>query len=99
MPEYARSRFMLVWLNAITLPTIIVTIASAQMSPNQREDTVAKVKLNTRMNAANTAALVVTDMKAVIGVGAPSYTSGVHMWNGTTETLNANPTAISPMPT
>ena len=29
--------------------------------------------------------------KAAIGVGAPSYTSGVHMWNGTAETLKARP--------
>ena len=28
------------------------------------------------------AAFVAADMNAVTGVGAPSYTSGVHMWNG-----------------
>ena len=27
------------------------------------------------------------DMNAVTGVGAPSYTSGTHMWNGTAATL------------
>ena len=32
-------------------------------------------------------------MNAVTGVGAPWYTSGVHMWNGTAATLNANPTS------
>ena len=35
-------------------------------------------------------------MNAVTIVGAPSYASGVHMWNGTADTLNANPTASSP---
>ena len=25
-------------------------------------------------------------------MGAPSYTSGVHIWNGTADTLNARPT-------
>ena len=30
-------------------------------------------------------------MNAVIGLGAPWYTSGVHMWNGTAEILNAEP--------
>jgi hypothetical protein len=35
-------------------------------------------------------------MNAVTGVGAPWYTSGVHMWNGTAAILNANPTARSP---
>ena len=28
-------------------------------------------------------------------VGAPSYTSGVHIWKGTAETLNARPTRIN----
>src|SRR5450759_3332559 len=32
-------------------------------------------------------------MKAVIGVGAPSYTSGVHMWNGTAAILKPKPTS------
>ena len=31
----------------------------------------------------------------MIDVGAPSYTSGVHIWNGTAETLNARPTKIN----
>ena len=29
--------------------------------------------------------------KAVTGVGEPSYTSGVHMWNGTAPTLKREP--------
>ena len=35
---------------------------------------------------------------ALIGVGAPSYTSGAHMWNGAAATLNPKPTSISAMP-
>ena len=31
----------------------------------------------------------------MIEVGAPSYTSGVHIWNGTADTLNASPTRIN----
>ena len=30
-------------------------------------------------------------MNAVTGVGAPWYTSGVHMWNGTAATLKPRP--------
>jgi len=37
-------------------------------------------------------------MKPVTGVGAPWYTSGVHMWNGTAATLNPKPTRISAAP-
>ena len=37
-------------------------------------------------------------MKDVTVVGAPWYTSGVHMWNGAAETLNASPARIIAMP-
>ena len=37
-------------------------------------------------------------MNAVTGLGAPSYTSGVHMWNGTAAILNASPTSRSTTP-
>ncbi|MGC4080947.1 MAG: hypothetical protein QM736_02215 [Vicinamibacterales bacterium] len=39
------------------------------------------------------------DMKPVTAGGAPSYASGVHMWNGTADTLNAKPTSSSPIAT
>ena len=32
-----------------------------------------------------------TERYAVTGVGAPSYTSGTHIWNGTIAILNPNP--------
>ena len=51
---------------------------------------------NTRTNAANAAALTPVDMKPVTAGGAPSYASGVHMWNGTADTLNAKPTSSRP---
>ena len=37
-------------------------------------------------------------MKEVTGVGAPWYTSGVQVWNGTAATLNPRPTSSSAMP-
>src|SRR5207237_1301420 len=42
---------------------------------------------------ANAAAFTPAAMNPVTGAGAPSYTSGTHMWNGTAATLNANPEA------
>src|SRR3546814_4478416 len=36
--------------------------------------------------------------KVATGVGAPSYTSGVHMWNGTAEILNASPASTKLRP-
>ena len=44
---------------------------------------------------ANPATFGTTAKKLVIEVGAPSYTSGVHIWNGTAETLNARPTRMN----
>ena len=44
-----------------------------------------------RSSIANDAAFEPTDRKPVIGVGAPSYTSGAHMWNGTAAILKPMP--------
>src|SRR3954465_932054 len=52
-----------------------------------------------RRSAANAAAFVAAAMNAVTGVGAPSYTSGVHMWNGAADTLNPKPTNNNTRPT
>jgi hypothetical protein len=51
-----------------------------------------------RSSAANAATFVADAMNAVTGVGAPWYTSGVHMWNGTAATLNPRPTSSSTIP-
>src|ERR1700744_4215912 len=55
-------------------------------------------KSKKRRNAPIAAAFVAVAMNAVIGVGAPSYTSGVHWWNGATDALKAKPTIVSPIP-
>ncbi len=54
----------------------------------------------TRMRRVTTSAavFVAADMNAVTDVGAPWYTSGVHMWNGAAETLNASPARIIARP-
>ena len=44
---------------------------------------------NILIKTANAAILGTTAKKAVIDVGAPSYTSGVHIWKGAIEILNA----------
>src|ERR1700730_3220225 len=44
-----------------------------------------------RTNMAMPATLGAAAKNAVIGGGAPSYTSGVHMWNGTADTLKQKP--------
>src|SRR5271165_2792920 len=51
-----------------------------------------------RRNTPSAATLVVTAMNAVTGVGAPSYTSGVHWWKGATEALKHRPATHSATP-
>src|SRR6478735_1645084 len=51
-----------------------------------------------RISIAKDAAFEPTERNAVIGVGAPSYTSGAHMWNGTAAILKPNPTRSSAIP-
>src|ERR1700730_13174260 len=73
-------------------------IASAPTAGRQSLRNSGKDTWNTRSSAANPATLVADDMKAVTGVGAPWYTSGVHMWNGTAATLNPRPTSNNAKP-
>ena len=52
----------------------------------------------TRSRVARAIVFVAVAMNAMTAVGAPSYTSGVHMWNGAAEALNASPVTTSAMP-
>src|SRR5262245_60669880 len=96
MLEYARSRLMSVWAIARMAPATIDSADSTQITGCQSQVTGWNATLNTRISAANAATLVAADMNPVTAVGAPWYTSGAHMWNGTAETLNANPIASRP---
>src|SRR5262245_37109585 len=96
-------RFMFVCTSASKFPTNTVAIASADSTGIQiglSTSSAAPKPFNTnRNNAPNAAAFTPTAMNPVTGVGAPSYTSGAHMWNGTAATLNPNPTTTNTNPT
>ena len=77
---------------------MIVTAASAASAGPQFSCSTASAWSNSRRITANAATLVAVAMKAVIGVGAPWYTSGDHWWKGATDALNASPAAASAMP-
>src|SRR5215211_5280423 len=96
MLEYASMRLTLFCSTPSTAPRIIVAAAIAPSTGIQWPCSGSSVERNTRTNAPNAAALTPVDMNAVTMVGAPSYASGVHMWNGTAETLKQKPTASSP---
>src|SRR5262245_45566661 len=96
MLEYASIRLTFDCATPTTVPTIIVAAATAQPTPLHRQRSGSNAERNVRANAANAAAFTPVDMKPVTEGGAPSYASGVHMWNGTAAILNANPTSSRP---
>ena len=95
---YASIRFRLRCASATRFPTTIVIAANHQTISVHTTVTGPSASSSTRSIAANAAALTAAAMNAVMGVGAPSYTSGVHMWNGTAATLKAKPTSSMPIP-
>src|SRR5579862_5167785 len=99
MLEYASIRLTLDCETPTTVPTIIVAAAMTHSTVLQSSRIGSSAVMNTRTNAANAAAFTPVDMNPVTAGGAPSYASGVHMWNGTAETLNAKPTSSSPIAT
>src|SRR4029079_3812854 len=80
------------------LPTVIVSAASVQKSGCHTSLWFQKAMYTRFRRATNPAVFDATDRNAVIGVGAPSYVSGAHVWNGTADTLNAKPATTNTMP-
>src|SRR5690349_13392213 len=90
-------RLMLSWRTAVMFPIVIViaaitTIGLAQPSVPYGMMSPPRAMPNIRIIAAIAAALTAAAMYAVNGVGAPSYASGAHMWNGTAAILKPNAT-------
>src|SRR5216684_5681699 len=85
-------RLTLFCMSAPKLPIVMDSAAEIQISGYHPVLVVAN---KTRSITANAAALGPVDIKATTGAGAPSYTSGVHMWKGADATLKPRPTIIS----
>src|SRR5690242_12681518 len=94
MDEYASIRLILDCVNAAIFPAVIVTIDSASNSMRQSVFRDGSPSRKIRRSIANDAAFDPTERNAVTGVGAPSYTSGAHIWNGTAAILNPIPATI-----
>src|SRR3984893_7197983 len=91
-------RFTSFWTTATTDPTTIVSTARTQMMGRQFSAWVGRADRKIRSSAANPAVLATAAMNPTAGVGAPWYTSGVHHWKGTAETLNPRPTSRNAEP-
>src|SRR5208337_3011173 len=100
--EYANSRFILVCVSAARLPHVSEATATPEIMYTQvvcefPNTLVVCEPPNTliinRKSIAKLAVLEATLTYAEMGVGAPSYTSGAHWWNGTAATLKNMPAA------
>src|SRR5208337_2984953 len=91
--EYARRRFILVWVSAARLPHVSEAIATPEMMYTQVVCESPNTLIISRSSIAKLAVFEATLTYADMGVGAPSYTSGAHWWNGTAATLKNMPAA------
>src|SRR5262245_43410984 len=80
------------------LPATIVTVARPAASGTQRPASGPTPSKYTRTSATKPAALGATLSHATNGVGAASYVSGTHMWNGKAAILKPNPTNAATRP-
>src|SRR3954468_23030884 len=105
MDEYAIRRLMLRWPMAANDPSAMDACDMKTMICCHWPVMPGNASMKTRVAMAMPAILGAAAKNAVTGVGEPSYTSGVHIWNGTAEILNAMPAAtktrpkITPLPT
>src|SRR5579862_9220537 len=96
--EYASIRFTSFCTSAARLPTTSEATAMPANAHDHRCSSCGNAVRTMRKVRANAATFVADDMNAVTVVGAPWYTSGVHMWNGADDDLKASPAMIIARP-
>src|SRR5215469_10168610 len=89
---------MFSWAIAATAPSTIDATDRKMMTCRHSLTNGPNGSIINRTKSASAAILGATAKNIVTGVGAPSYTSGVHIWNGTAETLKARPTTTKTRP-
>ena len=98
MVEKASMRFRLVWAMAARLPISSEATDSTASICCQSTAKGARPSTSRRITMANAASLGAPPIIRVTAVGAPWYTSGTHMWNGTTPSLKARPATTNTNP-
>src|SRR2546427_13169824 len=91
MLEYASMRLIDRWGIATTYPNVRLTIARIANVATQSTWTLRRPMRKTRNSATIPTFFEADVRRTLIVVGEPWYTSGAHMWNGTTATLNPKP--------
>src|SRR5262245_37119557 len=98
MAEYASMRLRLDCAMATTLPNTSDNTASGASMSCQVAPTLPMPWASNRNANANDAIFGSVDRNSVTAVGAPLYTSGTHMWNGTAPNLKATATTMNTRP-
>ena len=98
MVEKANMRLRLVCAIAARLPTNSEPMESTISICCQSGASGNMPSTSRRMTMANAASLGAPPMSRVTAVGAPWYTSGIHMWKGTAPILNAKPATTKTRP-
>src|SRR5206468_9495996 len=96
--EYARIRFTFRCTSAARLPIASEIVAMTAKAQPQRCWLAGNAVVISRNARSSAATLVADDIHAVTVVGAPSYTSGVHMWNGAADILKPRPATMRARP-
>src|SRR6267378_2413259 len=91
MLEYASMRLTERCGIAATFPTVCVAIARIASATTQSTWTLKSPIKKTRNRATIPTFFDAEVRRTLIVVGEPWYTSGAHMWKGTTATLKPNP--------
>ncbi len=98
MVEYASMRFRLVCAMATRLPSAIEATARITSIACQSGAMPCSPLARSRITKANAAILGAPPMMIVVGVAAPWYTSGIHMWKGALPSLKAMPATANTRP-
>ena len=92
-------RLTLVWAMAATLPSTSDSTARAASITCHRSPTAGRPSTRIRIASASAPSFGAVPTYRVTAVGAPWYTSGTHMWNGTAPNLKATPATRNARPT
>jgi len=91
-------RRRLVWAIATMLPSTMDTMARAASICVHEADCEPSPSASNRNASAKDAIFGAVATSMVTDVGAPWYTSGTHMWNGTAPNLNPMATTMNDSP-
>ena len=92
--EYASILLILVWAIAIIFPIKIEMTDKIRIISDQKINKLEKALDNNLIKTIKIAILGSVLNSNVVGISAPWYTSGIHIWNGAAPNLNAKLTNI-----